>query len=201
MKRRDTKGVVMRQHIQQLMVSLILFSIIARAQNVSLIRVETSEPCTPIYQSEDGLETIQAKGMVQTSTSDRKWFRILVEYSTITEWTDRLTLEYYVLFPGETNVFKGAVSYVDIPRGREHLSEMYLHFNRYARHYKRGEIQYAVVALLDGKQVAVNTNKNKPENWWKTTPLHSGELLDRNATPFAVFNVEKFQAQDHRLQK
>lgn len=195
------KGDVMRTCIQRLMVGLILFSITAKAQNVAVIRVETSEPRTPVYQNEEGLETIQVKGLVQTATSDKKWFRITAEYSTATEWTDRLTLEYYVLFSGETNVFKGLVNYIDIPRGREHLSEMYLHFNRYARHYKRGEIQYAVVALIDGKQVAINTNKTKPENWWKTLPVHPGELLDRNSTPFGVFNIEKFEAQDPHLQK
>ena len=182
----------MRTSIRRLMAGVILLSITAGAQNVSVIRVETSEPRTPVYQSEDGLETVQVKGLAQTSTSDKKWFRITAEYSTAAEWTDHLTLEYYVLFPGETNVFKGAVQYMDIPQGRNHLSEMYLHFNRYARHYRRGEIQYAVVAQIDGKQVSVNTNRNKPENWWKALSTHPGELLDRNATPFVVFNIEKF---------
>lgn len=186
----------MRTSIQRLMAGLILLSIAARAQDVSFIRVETSEPRTPIYQSEDGLETIQVKGLVQASSSDKKWFRIAAEYSTVREWTDRLTLEYYVLFPGETKVFKGTVHYMDIPQGRNHLSEMYLHFNRYARHYRRGEIQYAVVALIDGRQMAVHTNKNNPENWWKSLQAHPGELLDRIATPFVVFNIEKFEAQN-----
>ena len=183
---------MMRISIRRFMAGVILLSITAGAQNVSVIRVETSEPRTPVYQNEDGLETVQVKGLAQTSGSDKKWFRITAEYSTATEWTDRLTLEYYVLFPGETNVFKGIVQHMDIPQGRNHLSEMYLHFNRYARHYKRGEIQYAVVARIDGKQVSVNTNKNKPENWWKALSTHPGELLDRNATPFVVFNIEKF---------
>jgi hypothetical protein len=178
------------------MAGLILLSITARAQDVSFIRVETSEPRTPVYQNEDGLETVQAKGLIQTSGSDKKWFRIAAEYSTATDWIDLLTLEYYVLFPGATNVFKGVVQYMDIPQGRNHLSEMYLHFNRYARHYKRGEIQYAVVALINGKPVAVHTNKNKPENWWTTRTVHLGELLNRSATPFVVFNIEKFEAQN-----
>jgi len=167
------------------------------AQSVRFIRVETSEPYTPVYQDEEGLDSVLVKGIAQTATGDKKWFRIAAEYSTGSEWLDRLTIEYYVLFPGGTNVFKGTVNYVDIPRGREHLSEMYLHFNSYARHYKRGTIEYAAVALIDGRQAAVETNKHKPENWWKEMPVHPRGLLDRNMTPFVIFNMEKSEAQDH----
>jgi len=184
----------MKKHIQILLSGLLLCRA-AAAQEVRLVHVETSEPGTPVYQDEDGLETIQIKGMPQTPASSRKWFRITAEYSTEAEWTDRLTLEYYVLFPGATNVFKGAVNYVDIPRSRNHLSEMYLHFNRYARHYKHGIIQYAVIALIDGKQMALETNRRLPQNWWKNMPENPCELLDRSMTPFAVFNAEKFEAQ------
>ncbi len=186
----------MEKHIKAWLFSALFISSSAMAKDVELIKVETSDPNTPLYQNEEGMDTLQVKGLMQASTSTKKWFRIAAEYSTSLEWTDRLTLEYYVLFPDSTNVYKGVVSYVDIPEGREHLSEMYMHFNSYARHYKRGLIQYAVVALIDGKTVAVNTNKRKPEEWWKTMPVHTCGLLDRSMTPFVVFNVEKFEAQE-----
>jgi len=176
--------------------SVFIYCTAAMSQEARFLRVGTSEPFTPVYQNEEGLETLQVKGLTQTFTGEKKWFRIAAEYSTDAEWLDRLTLEYYVLFPGATNVFKGTVRYVDIPRGREHLSEMYLHFNSYARYFKRGVIHYAVVALIDGKTVAVETNKRLPEGWWKTLPPHPCGLLDRSMTPFAVFNVEKFDAQN-----
>ena len=186
----------MKKCIQFTILSALFCYTAATAQNVRFIRVGTSEPFTPLYQDEDGLDTLHVKGMTQSSASNRKWFRIAAEYSTDAEWLDRLTLEYYVLFPGATNVFKGTVHYVDIPRGHEHLSEMYLHFNSYARYYKRGVVQYAVVALIDGKQLAVETNKRLPENWWKNMSIHSCGLLDRNMTPFFVVNAEKFAAQN-----
>ena len=131
----------MKKYIR-ILISGLLLCCAAAAQEVRFVRVETSEPSTPVYQDEEGLETIQIKGMSQTPVSNRKWFRIAAEYSTDAEWLDRLTLEYYVLFPGATNVFKGTVNCIDIPRGRDHLSEMYLHFNSYARHYKHGVILY-----------------------------------------------------------
>jgi hypothetical protein len=191
------EGGAMKKCIHILTLTALLGCTAATAQDIKIERVETTEPGTPLYQNEEGTDTIQARGILQTSSSTKKWFRIAAEYSTQAEWTDRLTLEYYVLFPEGTHVFKGVINYVDIPKGREHLSEMYMHFNSYARHSKRGVIQYAVIALADGKQVSVDTNKKTPENWWKKLPVHPCGLLDRNMTPFVVFNVEKFGAQDH----
>ena len=193
----ETKGSAIKKYLWILMLSIIFRCIAAIAQDVSFTRVETSEPFSPVYQTEEGQETLQVKGLAQSSAGNKKWFRISAEYVTNVDWLNRLTLEYYVLFPGETNAFKGTVNYVDIPRGREHLSEMYLHFNSYMRHYKRGIIQYAVVALINGRQVAIETNSRSPEGWWRNTPVYPCGLLDRSLTPFSVFNVEKFDAQCH----
>lgn len=180
-----------------MLTALFFYSVATAEESEKIEKVELSEPSTPLYQDQDGLETIQIKGLIQEATSDKKWFRIATTYSTKEEWTDKLTLEYYVLFPGATNVFKGVVNYIDIPKGRAHLSEMYMHFNSYARNYKKGTISYAVVCLVGGKEVSVNTNKRSPEGWWKEMPVSPCGLLDRNMTPFVVFNVEKFESQDH----
>lgn len=186
----------MKKQIKSLMLPVLFFCAAVSAQEVKINRVETSEPWTPLYQNEEGLDTIQVRGLMQAGVNNKKWFRIAAEFESRDEWTDRLTFEYYVLFPDHKNVFKGVVKYVDIPQGREHLSEMYMHFNSYERYFKRGTISYAVVVLIDGKEVAVETNKRSPENWWKDMTIHPCGLLDRSMTPFVVFNVESFQAQD-----
>jgi len=186
----------MKKCTYSLIASALCFCGTAFAQEVRISRVDTSEPFTPIYQDQEGLDTIQVRGLNQNFSNDKKWFRIASQFESTPEWTDRLTFEYYVLFPDHQKVFKGVVQYVDIPQGREHVSEMYMHFNSYARYYRRGIIHYAVVVLADGKQIAVDTNKRSPENWWKDLAVHPCGLLDRSQTPFAVFNVELFQAQD-----
>jgi len=186
----------MKKCTYSLMLSALFICGMASAQDVRINRVDTSEPFTPIYQDEDGQDTIQVRGLNQTFSSNKKWFRIAAEFESREEWTDRISFEYYVLFPDHQKVFKGVVHYVDVPHGREHVSEMYMHFNSYARYYKRGTILYAVIAMVDGKQVAVDTNKRSPENWWKDLPVHPCGLLDRHQTPFGVFDVENFQAQD-----
>ncbi len=191
----------MNKYLPMLLTVMVLCVTATRAQNVNIVRAGTSEPCTPVYQDEDGLDSIQVKGMTQSTPAEKKWFRIWAEYSTDVEWLDRLTVDYYVLVPGTTNVFRGTTAYTDIPRGRGHLSEMYLHFNSYARHYKRGDIHYAIIALIDGKQAALETSNRKPATWWNALPVHPGGLLDRNETPFAVINVERFDAPNPRLRQ
>jgi hypothetical protein len=166
---------------------------------VNIRNVDITEPKTPVYSDSEGEDTLQITGMLQTSGNSEKWFRIVAEFETRPEWLDRLTLEYYVLLPsrdGKEVLFKGIVNYVDIPEGRDHISDMYLHFNTYKRYYKRGGVDYAVIALVDGKIVSMKTNKKEPENWWKEISPHPCGLLNRLDTPFRVFNVESYQADD-----
>lgn len=166
---------------------------------VTIKSVKISEPKTPVYSNAEGDDTIQVSDTALDSTSNRKWFRITAVYETRPEWIDRLTAEYYVLMPSPNRkeaLFKGVVNYVDIPRGRDHLSEMYMHFNSYARHYSRGKIEYAVVILMDGKEMAVETSREEPPEWWKSMTPHPCGLLNRLDTPFRIINVEDYEAQD-----
>ncbi|MDK2857385.1 MAG: hypothetical protein PWQ29_898 [Verrucomicrobiota bacterium] len=170
-----------------------------RAQVLKFDEVEISEPGTPLYQDSDGNDTIQIDGIDLASSDEKKWFRIAAKYETRPKWLDRLTIEYYVLMPTPENtkiLFKGVVNYVDIPKGREHRSEMYMHFNSYARyHKKREEVQYAVLARIDDKIVAIKTN-GTGEEWWTKYPVHSCGLLNRLDTPFRAVNAEQYEAQD-----
>lgn len=178
----------------------VLLAVRVAAQEQVVIRsVEITEPQTPVYQIEDGDETVQVAGMQQTSGGGAKWFRIAADFETRPAWLDRLTLEYYVLLPapdGKDRLFKGVVNLVDLPAGRGHLSDLYLHFNTWKRYYKRGNVEYAVIALIDGKEVAVKTNKREPADWWRTIKPQSGGLLNRLDTPFRIMNEELYQAQD-----
>jgi len=171
--------------------------------DVKINDVDIAEVYTPVYQSDDGEDTVQVQGMVPNSTGNRKWFRMVTEFETRPEWLDKLTLEYYVLMPSPDKqevLFKGTVNYVDIPKGRDHLSEMYMHFNSYERHYGRGKIEYAVVALMDGKEMALETSRKEPKEWWKSITPHPCELLNRLDTPFRVISVEKYEAQNRCVQ-
>ncbi len=179
---------------------LLLFAVVqpvpARSP-VTLRRVEFSEPQTPIYQDSDGEDTLQANGFPFSPSGDRHWLRVTAEYETHPDWIDRMTFRFYVLLPTEDEpmLFAGQVNYIDVPEGRDHISDMYLHFNTYSRYFQRGHIDYAVVALIDGSEVAVKTSKRSPDGWWKTMKPHGSGLLNRLETPFGMLNVERYQAQ------
>ncbi len=166
--------------------------------DVRIKDVGTRELHTPFYQNDDGDDSVQISGMPLSQYGNKKWLQISVQYETRPEWIDRLTLEFYLLLPTpekEKMLFKGIVSYVDIPESREHLAEMYIHFNSYERYYGRGKIQTAVLAKVDGKIVAIDQRNSLKDQWWEGVPSHPAGLLNRLDTPFGVINVEDYEAQ------
>lgn len=181
---------------------IMLFAASVAAENQPIIeigRVETQEVTTPIHETADGADTIQVSGMPLEPTGRKDWFRVFVHYRTTPKWIDRLTLEFYVLMPSpekEKVLFKGAVNYVDIPEGRDHLAEMYMHFNTYARHYGYGEIQTAVIAKINGKIVGIDEKNSLDNPWWEDKQAFKCGLLNRLDTPFRVINMELYESQD-----
>ncbi len=167
--------------------------------DITINDVDTQELSAPLYQGEDGDDTLYIPGIPLYSSREKKWFRISVDYETRPDWIDRLTLEFYVLLPGreeEPILFKGEVSYVDIPEGRKHLAEMYMHFNSYERYYRRGKVRTAVLAKVDGEIVAIDDRNSLDDKWWENIPLHPCGLLNRLDTPFRVVNAGNYEAQD-----
>ena len=166
---------------------------------IKITKIETIELASPLYQNDDGDDSIQVDGTSIDDSTRTQWLRISARYETRPEWLDRLTLEFYVLMPdSETSgmLFKGAVHYVDIPRGRNHLAEMYIHFNSYNRYKKRrGKIKTAVVAKIDGARVSMDNQNIAEELWWENKPTHPAGLLNRLNTPFGVVNPANYAAQ------
>lgn len=167
--------------------------------DIEFNEVDTQEIQTPLYQDEDGGDTIQVNGISIHQSNEKTWLRVAAHYETRPEWIDHLTLEFYVLMPNsgkEPVLFKGVVNYVDIPAGRDHLAEMYMHFNSYERYSSRGRsIKSAVLAKIDGQVVAVDKRNSMNNKWWETIPAHSGGLLNRLDTPFRIINFESVEAQ------
>jgi len=162
--------------------------------DIQIKDVDMSEVVTPAYHDENGNDTIQVYTMTLDSTTRRKWFRISTEFETRPEWIGQLVFEYYVFMPTPDDkelMFKGVVPYINIPERRDHISEMYMHFDAYKRFYDRGKINYAVLIKKDGEVVAMESSNEKPAEWWVQRPVHPYTLRTRLQTPFRVINVEK----------
>jgi hypothetical protein len=174
----------------------------ADSRPVEIRDVSFAEPTTPVFLNEEGEETVQISGMSLDSSGGQKWFRVTVLYDTSPEWIDRLTVAVAIQFAGERGgrvVFRNAADFVDVPAGRDHRCEMYLHFNTYARRYfRQGQIRYAVVIQLDGKTVAVETDNGGDDRWWTAKEAVTRSLLTRDQTPFAFLNAGLYEARATR---
>lgn len=167
--------------------------------SIAITRIGTDTVTTPLYQSDDGDDTIQVDGIALSESGRKKWLRLYTEYTSSPRWIDGLTLEFYLLVPSETQkptLFKGTVSYANIPKGRNHLAEMYMHFNATERYGKGRVIDCAVVAVLNGKIIATKNSRPGNPEWFKDTEAHSCKLLNREQTPFRIINPEDYQALD-----
>lgn len=187
----------MKRLIFLLLLTFFCCQVKADSPPVRIRGVECSEPCSPVFLNEDGEETVLVSGMDVDFSGEKKWFRIAVFYDTEPEWIDRLTIAVAVRFPGEQGnqtVFRNAIRYVDIPAGREHCCEMFLHFNTYARYYRQGRIQYATVIQIDGKTVASKTGGGGKPGWWMRNENDWRPLLRRDQTPFLLFNADRHEA-------
>lgn len=147
---------------------------------------------TPIYS------TTISRG----SNPAGRWAQISVVYDTEPEWIDELVFQYYALCRDKKTenyvLFKGAVSHIEIPQGRSHVSTMFLRPNTLLRY---GEVVAVAVEIMGrGEQVAVSHSElpkaKLPPDWWKSPRVTAkdGYLLSRDKTPFAFVNCDDYEA-------
>lgn len=138
-----------------------------------------------------------------------EWMQIEVEYDTNPEWIDELTVQYHVLTlkvedrQKKYSLFRNTVRFVDIEKGRRHLSSMFLRPSTVKRY---GDIVGIAVEFLQGGKVIAEASEQEgnqlPEKWWnnpvvtksETVTTRDGYLLDRSQSPFALINMDDYEA-------
>lgn len=191
----------MNRIIQAMVVALTLSGLHGTAQlppgtgaDVLRIRsVEAEALKTPVYD-------VRASGINNTEAK-REWLRIQSEFDTASEWMDEVTFTYYVLLkarrredvaPATTpyNVFKGTVTYVNVPKGNKIQSAMFLDpwsFQRF------GSVEKAAVQVsYRGSIIAEESSPADRERWWERAPAHSVPLINRGETPFREVNSDSY---------
>jgi hypothetical protein len=144
---------------------------------------------SPIYHY-DGAENYPIENR------DARWLEVEVEFVSVPELTNELTVRYFILFNGK--LFTGEVTHVDIPAGRENHSVIYMPPQTVARFAPRGilfptSVQNVAVQLLQGGTVKSELSLNRaPPRWYATLPPVSGLLLNKNETPFAPLYWERY---------
>ena len=85
------------------------------------------------------------------------------------------------------NLFRGEVTYVDIPKGRGWKSNMFLPPSTFRRY---GDIEKVGMQVkLKGVIVSEESVPAAKNRWWEEHPV-KGQLLPRNLTPYVNVNPD-----------
>lgn len=131
----------------------------------------------------------------QTDQRDR-WLEVEVTFSATPEFTDELSLKYFILFNGK--LLAGEVTHVNIPAARENRSVMYvtpktLQRLLLGRPVTNNTLQNVAVQLMQQGALKHELNLNRaPAQWYATLPQVDGLVLNKNETPFAPLYWDRY---------
>ncbi len=162
---------------------------VVRMGDVKITKVSPSAPKTPDFQF---------SGTPKRSKLGQ-WLEVEVEFETKPEDIDELTFKYTILI--EKKLLDGEVTHVNIPKGREHFSVMYVAPRTLER-------------LTDGKALTASSIENvwvevskqgqvlhkesfKPGNP-PNLPHLTGMVLNKVETPFAPLYFDRYEAVKHQ---
>ncbi len=134
------------------------------------------------------------------------WGQITVTYNSVPEWLDEISFQYYAFLMREArgadpeyHLVRGAVTYMDIPRGRDKQSTVFLRPNTLERY---GRVIGVAVEIIHRGQTIVTESQELPRSvvdgrpeWWRSPNLtaRDGHILNRSQTPFAFVNFDEYE--------
>lgn len=135
-------------------------------------------------------------GDVRSSPPQQLWMEIEVEFKSYVEYTDELTFKYYIYF--EKKCLTGTVTHVDVPKGLNLLSVMYISPRTLARlsggKASKTVDEATVQIFYKGQLVAQKSLKSTPGEWWLKTDQVPGYVLNKNETPFAPLYWDRYES-------
>jgi len=146
---------------------------------------------TPDYRAFDNGMTPGLSTMLNA-----KWLRIEAQFESRVEWVDDLQVKYYVLIGKgqDARVLVGDVTHVNIARGSNHYSAMFMHPNTVER-YGHGQIEAVAVQIFYKNQM-VGQDSMPPSGaaWWEKRAPTPGFLLPPQQTPWALSAYGRYEA-------
>jgi len=128
----------------------------------------------------------------------QQWLEVEVNFESNVDWTDELTVRYFILLAGQC--LTGEVTHIDIPRGRDLYSVVYVSPKTIARILNGRpltgiDIQDVGVQLVAKGQV-LTTKSYKTvgdQQWWQNQQQITGKVLNKNQTPFAPLIWDRYE--------
>jgi hypothetical protein len=142
---------------------------------------------------------IQFQGTAHRTGRAEQWLEVEVNFESAPEWTDELTFKYYILLAGKC--LTGEVTHVNIPKGRDLNSVMYIAPRTLQRLLDNKALTPNVIEnvgvqiLNKGAVVATESFKRMPNpQWWQSMPQVSGMVINKLDTPFAPLYWDRYEA-------
>ncbi|MGA3170468.1 MAG: Amuc_1102 family pilus-like protein [Chthoniobacteraceae bacterium] len=128
----------------------------------------------------------------------RQWLEVEVDFQSYVPWTDELTFKYYILLTNRC--LTGQVTHVDIPKGQDLYSVMYVP-PRTIQQILNGRpldtadiVDVGVQILNQGQVVATKSYKAYGQSqWWQNMQQVNGKVLNKNQTPFAGLFWDRYE--------
>lgn len=164
---------------------------VARRGDFQISQVSSSFVRTP---------DIQFQGDTRRTPPAQKWLELEVGFESRAEFTDELTVKYYVLLAGG-KLLNGEVTHINVPKGRELFSVMYVP-PRFLERLLEGKAlttsaveNVGIQILAKGQLVAEKSQKELGMKWWESPRLQgvSGMLLNKSETPFAPLFWDRYE--------
>ena len=129
------------------------------------------------------------------AAANERWLEVEVEFNGAPEWTDELTLKYYILFNGR--LLTGEVTHVNIPGGlnRSVMYVLPVALTRFAgnRRLLPNIFQNIAVQIVQGGAVKDELSLARaPAQWFAALPPITGFVLNKNETPFAPLYWDRY---------
>jgi hypothetical protein len=127
-----------------------------------------------------------------------QWLEVEVNFESNVAWTDELTVKYFILLADQC--LTGEVTHIDIPKGRDLYSVMYVSPRTISRILNGRpltslDIQDVGVQLVIKGQVLVTKSYKAQgdQQWWQSLPQVAGKVLNKNQTPFAPLIWDRYE--------
>ena len=125
-----------------------------------------------------------------------RWLEVEVTLAAAPEFSDELTVKYFILFNGK--LLTGEVTHTNIPAGRENRSVIYvtpktLQRLMLGRTVTKAALQNITVQLLQKGVIKDEmTLTRAPMQWYAAMPQTAGLTLNKNETPFAPLYWDRY---------
>ena len=163
-------------------------SAFGQARDFQLLRIHSNFISSPQFTY---------TGAEQYGTDQRqRWLEIEVQLAAAPEFSDELTLKYFVLFNGR--LLTGEVTHVNIAAGQDNRSVMYvtprsLQRLMLGRPMTNTALQNVAVQVVQQGAVKdeISLVRAAPQ-WYVGLPQIAGLMLNKNQTPFAALFWDRY---------